>query len=389
VVELANGLCGQQEQLGHDVTVVATNLDGGSLLEISPGKPVSIGDINVSYFPVDGWVNWMPLPMIRRFAISTRLEGWLREHVSDFDIVHVHAIYLYPSLVACAACRRVKIPYVLSPYGNLDPVTHLHNRLIKQIYLAAFERKDLNGAAAIHFMSRGEQQLAKGFATPARSEVINLGLTPEKFASLPKKGTFRTRHPELASKRLIMYLGRISYSKGLDLLAKAFGLLAQRHPDAHLLLVGPDHEGYGKSVRRILREHGVDQRATFTGMVTEQEKLSALVDADVFVLPSYTEGFGLAMLEAMACGAPVVLSDQASLARELAAAQAVLTTELRPEAIAQAVERVLTDDAEGVRLARNGRDIIAKRFTWPVLTGKFLDLYQECIAGAEAKAARG
>ena len=389
MVELANGLCGQQEQLGHDVTVVATNLDGANLLEVSLDKPVSVGNIDVSYFPVDGWVNRIPVPMIRRFAVSSRLDGWLREHVSDFDIVHVHAIYLYPSLVACAACRRAKIPYVISPYGNLDPVTHLHHRLIKEIYLAAFERRDLNGAAAIHFMSRGEQSLAKGFATSARTEVINLGLPPEKFVSLPNKGTFRARHPELASKRLIMYLGRISYSKGLDLLATAFGLLAKRHSDAHLLLIGPDYEGYGKLVSRVLSEQGVEERATFMGMVTEEEKLSALVDADVFVLTSYTEGFGLAMLEAMACGAPVVLSDQASLAPELAAADAVLTTELRPEAIAEAVERVLSDDAEAERLTRNGRVLVAKRFTWPALAGKFLDLYQECVARAEAKAARG
>jgi glycosyltransferase involved in cell wall biosynthesis len=387
-VELANGLCGAQKRQGHDVTVLATNLDWDTVLDVPLARPVSIGDIDVEYFPIDGWTLRMPIPTIRRFAVSSRLHRELRERVSQFDIVHVHAIYLYPSLVACASSRKAKVPYVISPYGNLDPVTHSHRRLIKNIYLAMFERRDLNGAAAIHFMSEGERRLAGSFITTLRSRVINLGLPPEKFASLPHAGTFRARHPELSKKRLIMYLGRISYSKGLDLLAVAFSVVAKTQPDAHMVFVGPDHEDYGKVVRRILREHGVENRATFTGMVPEQEKLAALVDADVFVFPSYTEGFGLAMLEAMACGTPVVLSDRASLAPELAAAHAVLTTELRPESIAAAIERLLTDHSEAERLVRTAHELVADRFIWPVVADKFIDLYQDCIESARFVANR-
>jgi glycosyltransferase involved in cell wall biosynthesis len=123
-------------------------------------------------------------------------------------------------------------------------------------------------------------------------------------------------------------------------------------------------------------------------MVPEQEKLAALVDADVFVFPSYTEGFGLAMLEAMACGTPVVLSDRASLAPELAAAHAVLTTELRPESIAAAIEKLLTDHSEAERLVRTAHELVADRFIWPVVADKFIDLYQDCIESARFVANR-
>jgi glycosyltransferase involved in cell wall biosynthesis len=379
VVELANGLCGAQKQQGHEVTVVATNLDWDTVLDVPLDRPVSIGDIDVEYFPIDRWTLRVPFSTIRRFAVSSRLQRSLRIRVPHFDIVHIHAIYLYPSLVACALSRRANVPYVISPYGNLDPVTHSHHRLIKNTYLALFERRDLNGAAAIHFMSEGERAAAETFIATPRSRVINLGLPPEKFLTLPPKGTFRTSHPELSSKRLIMYLGRISYSKGLDLLPASLGLVARAQPDAHLLIVGPDHEGYGKVVRRLLMEHGVEDRVTFAGMISEREKLSALVDADVFVFPSYTEGFGIAMLEAMACGTPVVLSDRASLAPELAAARAVVTTELRSESIAAAIEKLLTNDSEVQQMVGTARELVASRFMWPSVARTFLDLYEDCV----------
>ncbi|MFI5282539.1 MAG: glycosyltransferase, partial [Candidatus Dormibacterales bacterium] len=242
VVELANGLCGKQKELGHEVTVVATNLDWDDVLDVPLEEPVSIGNIDVHYFPIDGWARHVPVRIIRRFAISSRLRNWLRDRVSGFEVVHVHAIYLYPSLVASSASRKAHVPYVISPYGNLDPATHSHSRSIKSLYVEMFERRDLNGAAAIHFMSVGEQMLARGFGMTAPSTVIDLGLPSEKFEGLPKRGTFRSRYPALADKQIIMYLGRISYSKGLDVLAAAFVLVAKRHPDAHLMFVGPDRE---------------------------------------------------------------------------------------------------------------------------------------------------
>ena len=139
---------------------------------------------------------------------------------------------------------------------------------------------------------------------------------------MPEPGSFRRRHPEIGDKHIILFFGRVNFKKGLDILAKAFGAVARQRQDVHLVIAGPDNEGWGARVRTWLGEEGVLGRTTFTGMLLGPDKLAVLRDASMFVLPSYTENFGLAVIEAMAAGLPIIISDKVNIWREVESAGA-------------------------------------------------------------------
>jgi glycosyltransferase involved in cell wall biosynthesis len=319
-IDLINGLCLEQIRAGHEVTVMTTNLDWETTLEVPLRVPVRVGEVDVEYYPIDRWSGAIKIPVIRRFAISTALGRALARRMREFDIVHIQGIYLFSSIAAALLAERAGVPYVVSPHGNLDPYQHgLRSRRLKDLLMALVLRRVLENAGALIYNSDGERAKAQGFHLSSRAVVIDGGLSLDAYAiDLPERA-FRDRYPATGNKRIVLYLGRITNSKGLDLLIRAFGLCIARDPDLHLALIGPDYEGLGDVLRRMVREAGLTESVTFTGMVPDDMKVAALKEAAVFAHPSYTESFGTAILEAMACGVPVVVSDGVALARELEA----------------------------------------------------------------------
>ena len=375
VVDMVSGMCGEQAQIGHKVTVFTTNLDWERTLDVPLDQPVFTNGVEVRYFPISSIQN----TFVRKFAYSRSLARALRRRVWDYDIVHLHGLYLFPVLAAGYSCRAAKVPYVVTPYGILDPFTHRKNRLMKESYFALFGRRDLNNAATVHFMTKGELECAAGFGVRAPTAVIELGIDLKKYMPTSSNGLLSSRYPATVGKRLIVYLGRISYSKGLDLLARAFGHVARSRQDAHLLLVGPDHEGYGSVVRRILDEEGVSRRVTFTGMIPEREKIDALCAADVFVLPSYVEGFGIAMIEAMACRRPVVITSGSHMKHAVDRAAAGLVVNVSVDELAHALVQLLDDPPLRATMGQNGRTLVEAQFTWERVAERTLALYDEIL----------
>ena len=185
-----------------------------------------------------------------------------------------------------------------------------------------FEDRNIRRAAALHFTTAQEQELAAPYTFATPGLVVPLGIGVDEFGEMPEPGGFRRRHPEIGDKHIILFFGRVNFKKGLDILAKAFGAVARQRQDVHLVIAGPDNEGWGAKVRTWLEEEGVGARTTFTGMVLGAEKLAVLRDASLFVLPSYSENFGLAVIEAMAAGLPVIISDQVNIWQEVQAGRA-------------------------------------------------------------------
>ncbi len=374
-IDMINGLCAEQERRGHHVRVVSTVLD----LPAESLENARHSDL-VEYFPVDKSFQRIGIRILRRALVSSALARDLRRTIDGFDVVHIHYVFSFPSLVAAAICRRRGVPYIVSLHGNLDPYMHAkRNRFLKDAYLLAFGRRALNKAAAIHLISEGERDMVKAFGLTSRQVVIDLGLDALKFRS-EEKGKFRAAYPEWGSQKVVMYLGRLAYSKGLDLLADAFRILAADDPEIHLVLVGPDDHGYGEAIRQILRRESLVDRVTVTGRVSEEAKISALMDANVFAFPSYSEAFGLAMVEAMACGLPVVLTERAALAREMESLGAALVVKSDAPALAAGLNTLLRDPDLCQRIASTARTLVATRFSWPVVTTQFLNLYETCIS---------
>lgn len=304
----------------------------------------------------------------------------LRERVRDYDVVHVHSLYLYTTWVACRASYAARVPYLVRPHGTLDPWLRRHHRFRKRLYGALIERPALDRAAAIHYTSQDEMDLARAVGIRAPGVVVPLGVDLADYSRLPDRGMFRANHPELGGSRLILFLGRITPKKGLDLLVRSFARVHEAQSDAHLVIAGPDDEGYGARIRAEIRAHQLDRHVSFTGMVEGRQKLELLADADVWVLPSYTENFGLAVLEALACGLPTVISDRVNIHRELKAAGAAIVTPCDESQVSAAIVRILREPDLVVQLANAARAVVSN-YSWVRTADHLTDVYRRLAAG--------
>jgi len=348
------GMCRGLAHRGHQVTLLTTNTDGSGVINVPLGTPVDQEGVE-TYFYQAQLRNMFSLPMATA----------LKRMVPLSDIVLIHSLYQFTSTIAAHYCRKNKVPYVLRPHGTLDPFLVYRRRwLLKWAYIKLFEVRNFRGAAAVQYSSAMEEGMTQRFVSgPMRSIVIPEGISLEKFTNIPIRGSFRTRYPETVGKTLILFLGRFDQKKGIELLVASFNELALRRTDVHLLLVGGGDSDYINKIMGMLRDRGIAHRSTYTGMVSEQEKIRALTDADIFVLPSHGENFGIAVVEAMACGIPVIISDQVGIWQEVAEAEAGIVTRCDSAEIILAMEELVGNPFRMRRLGENGKKLVAMQFT--------------------------
>jgi glycosyltransferase involved in cell wall biosynthesis len=355
---------------GHEVSIYTTNQDGPGELAVPLGQPVRQGGVELRYFPIQSPRFWgTSLPLARA----------LKAGIRTFDLVHLHSLYLFHNLVAGHYCRQCGVPYLIRPHGTLDPYIRGRHRGRKWLLENLFENRNLKKAAAIHFTTEEERELAAPFTFRTPGVVAPLGIDLGELEPWPEPGAFKAEHPEIGDRKIILFLGRINFKKGLDLLARAFGALNRARGDVHLVIAGPDNDGWGDRIRGWLAAEGVSHRATFTGMLLGREKLAAFRDADLFVLPSYSENFGIAVIEAMACGLPVVISDKVNLWREVAAAGAGKVTPPDASLVAQAMGELLADPDLAARMGRQGRNLVHTKFQWHNIAGKLEEIYTNAV----------
>jgi len=357
-------------RLGHEVSIYTTNQDGPGELAVPVDRPVYRDGVEIRYFPIQSPRFWgTSLPLARA----------LRQKIPAVDLVHLHSLYLFHNLVAGYYCRRYAIPYLMRPQGTLDPYIYRRHRWRKRLMEIWFEDNNIRRAAALHFTTAEEAELAAPFTFQTPGLVVPLGIDSSELALLPEAGRFRDRYPELGDKHIILFFGRVNFKKGLDILVRAFGVVARRREDVHLVIAGPDNEGWGDKVRTWLSEAGLLARTTFTGMLLGPEKLAVLRDAEMFVLPSYSENFGIAVIEAMAAGLPVIISDKVNIWREVQAGGAgrVIPCEAGP--LAEQILELLAQPELARQMGRNGRTLVQERFQWPRIAQNLAAAYAQII----------
>lgn len=209
------------------------------------------------------------------------------------------------------------------PHGMLDPWfkrSHPFKHMKKWLYWNWIERKLLRDAAAVLFTSEEERLLARTtfWRYRVREHVVGAGIAaPPPARDGRQRASFLSRFPHLAGTRNVIFLGRIHPKKGCDLLVQAFAMVAMENPDLHLVMAGPDSDGWSDELRRLASSLGVAERITWTGMLIDDYKWGALRSAEAFVLPSHQENFGIAVAEALACGVPVLISQRVNIWREV------------------------------------------------------------------------
>lgn len=367
-VEMARAVAAR----GHHVEIMTTDKDGAGRLDVPFDRPVRDDGVTIRYFPVG---------FPRAWRTSRPLARALAAAIPDYDVVHVHSLYLHYDWVVGRVCRQVGVPYVVRPHGTLDPYIRRRHRLRKRVVETLFQDRMLAAAAAVHFTSAEEARLAAAHAGGARAVVIANGVDLAVYDSLPPRGRFRAHHPEIGARRIVLFLGRLNFKKGLDVLLPAFAALAGARDDVHLVIAGPDG-GEAAAVAADIAAIGLGGRVTLPGMVLGDDKRALLGDADVFVLPSRSENFGIAVVEAMASGVPVAISEQVNIWREIVDGGAGLAGPVAAAAVTAMMARILDDPGASARMGAAGRALVAARFQWSAIAPRLEALYAEVADSA-------
>ncbi len=364
-------------KLGVSTRIVATDLALAPWGWVQKQERISDNELHPTLASSD--LRIFPARFPRRLAFSPGLSAALREQAPDFDVVHVHNLWQFPQFAAYRASTRNRLPYVVSPHGGLDPYLRRHGRVRKSITTALWQKEMLNRATLIHVTTEAERALIEDIAPHVPRAVVPCGLYVNEFTSPPPADAFRRKHLADYDGPLILFLGRVTKKKGVDVLIRAFASMRREHP-SRLVIVGPDDEGILPGLRRLAAELGVAADVVFLEPLYGEERLAALSGADVWALSSHTENFGIAVVEAMAAGCAVVISSGVNLAADIAAAGAGVVAEAEPEAFAAALLEVLGDDRERARLERVAPEFAA-RYDWSEVAPQLLEMYRTSAGG--------
>lgn len=369
-------LAAAQAELGHAVHVVSQADDGTCARVVALGETI----------PGFEQIRWHLLPPPGRLEeILCRKARPLLSHVlADADQLHLHGVW--EPILSCAAtiARRIGLPYCVCPAGMLDSWSLAQKRWKKQLALALGCRRMLDNAAFIHALNRDEVELMQPVGLRAPAEIIPNGVFVEEFEQLPSPECFSALVSLPRGRRYVLFLSRLHYKKGLDLLAHGFQTVARHCPDVDLVVAGPDG-GAEDDFRDLVRRFGLEKRVLMVGPLYGRTKLQALVSAACFCLPSRQEGFSIAITEALACGTPVVITHACHFP-EVAAAGAGAVVSLDPAEIARGMIEVLSDRDAAEAMGRNGRRLVFENYTWPRIARLTASLYEAYAPPAASRA---
>lgn len=292
------------------------------------------------------------------------------------EIVHLHGVWDSLLVQAAGASRRMGIPYVIAPHGMVDPWSLSQKAWKKRVALALRYRGLLSGAEFVHALNEAEAQFVRDLKVVSPARIIPNGVFLEEIYAASQSGeNFLFNRFGWPGKNTLLFLGRLHWKKGLDILADAFALLASRNPAARLVVAGPD-DGQLQPFQRQIESLGIADRVALPGPIYGADKYAALRDAAFFVLPSRQEGFSIAILEAMACGTPVVISEACHFP-EVAKNDAGEVLDLNPHNHAEVYAQLLNDPERRARLGAAARELVSTNYTWDSIAKQSVALYQE------------
>jgi len=353
-----------------DVSIATTDDDGNNArLKVPLGVPV----------PEDGAIVYYFRRNILPYKISFGLRRWLNQNVAQFDVVHIHALFSFSSTAAAHAARRHGVPYIVRPLGVLNRWGLKNRRSIaKQISLQLIELPMLQHAAAIHYTSEAEKREAMAVSASLgdqRSTVIPLPVQSLKG----DPADFLGRYPQVAGRRLILFLSRIDQKKGLDLLLDAFSTVHREIGNVVLVIAGDGTPSYVNHLHDRAQRLGIADLVIWPGYLAGALKAGALAAAEAFVLPSYSENFGVAAAEALAAGVPTIVTDGVAISDDIRRYDAGIVVKSDASEIADAISRILTQGEAASRFAVSGRRLAHDRYSVDSVGHQLRQLYDSVL----------
>jgi len=371
-VKAVLGMCRALNQAGVQADIASTDADVQGNLDIPLGIPFQMEGTTVYCFRCS---------LLRKYGFSLGLSGWIRRNLGNYDLVHLHAFFSYVPVPLVYYAKKYKVPYIIRPSGELSSWSLKKGRIKKELYFSLFGGHCLNTASALHLTSEDERVAARRLAPGTPCVVIPLGTDTFTEEEFPRRGGFRKKYPMLDHKLLIVFLSRLDHKKGLDRLLSAISALAMRRHNFAVVVAGSGEREYEDQVHDLVLAHGLKEKVIFTGFVQGQDKIDLLRDADVFVLPSYDENFGIAVIEAMAVGVPVVISNNVGIHHAVTEYGAGLVTSCESGEIAHALCTLLEDEPLRRMMGQNAKTLVQKQFAWGRVASELVELYQSVLSG--------
>ena len=362
------------------------------------------------------------------FGYSPGLRRKLAAQASDVSVVHVHGLWMHPGIIARRAASATNSPLVISPHGMLEPWALQNSRWKKRLAAWLFENRNLRSAACLHALCEAEARNFRNYGLTNPIAVIPNGVESQAQGAGREAQSGKARATGLSDaesdcpvrdlkadgKKVLLFLGRIHPKKGLANLIRAWrnaqgrrregarreaqGARREDPEEWVLAIAGPDEGGHEAEIQSLATELGIaweERRAqgarrrplgasvVFLGPLYGEAKKQSLAGADAFVLPSFSEGFSMAILEAAACGLPVLLTPQCNFPELVAAAGAV---EMQPEveSCEAGLRKMLSLSApERQAMGRRGRELIERNYTWPMIATRMISVYSWLLGKQE------
>ena len=302
---------------------------------------------------------------------SPGLWKWLRIKGKEYDAIHIHGLFNPVSSFSATVCRKKGYPYLQRPFGTLSEYTFSRNSWFKKPWFHLVDKPNLIKAAGIHFTTEAES---------AEANRLQLPLDEKKFVVPPPFRGEKMKSVDIEERfeaPTCLYMSRLHPIKNIEGLLQAWGYVTNHFPSAKLLIAGSGKEGYEASLQQLVENLKLNNSVEFKGFVTGHEKRRLLQLAWVFALPSHHENFGIAVLEAMAAGLPVVISPDVQLADFVKTTDTGKVVAKKPGKIAEAMIQLFRDDEYRRRMETKGPEEVAEAFSLERVGRQLHQMYRE------------
>lgn len=369
VVNASYQIAKKQVENGHDVCVYTTD-SCDERLKFKDNYDVDIDGIRVFYFKN------LSNNFKNKLTIDTpvSLIGHLKKTVSDFDIIHIHEHRHSLAIATHRYAKKNSIPYVLQAHGSVLPF--FQKEKLKEVFDKLWGFDILHDASRAFALTEVEkEQYLKMGVSKDRIDIVPLGIDINEYNHLPDEGKFKSKHGIGSEERVILFLGRIHEIKGLDLLVKSFARISE--DDVKLAIVGGDY-GFKEELENLIETLDLTDKVIFPGVLTGENKIEALVDCDIFIMPSRYESFTTSGLEAMACFKPLILTKNNHI-QTWVKDNTGLVCEFEEENLSDCIETLLNDKSLCERFGNNGRKLIEDKYDWDKVSKQIESIYYDCI----------
>ncbi len=359
--ESVPGLCTELVNAGCEITLATLN---GPLAD------------TVLKSKVDGVRLYVFEPTMRNTIWYSKEFGkGITDLVKGADVVHVHGLWEYPMWKGCYAARINSRPLIITPRGSLEPLRLKKSRWKKLLAGALFDNRNLRSAACIHATAESEKKSIRTYGLENPVAVIPNGVNCNNFYDKAGNNDILERFPQCVGKRILLYMSRINPTKGLLYLADAWGEVALKYNDWHLLIVGPDERGHSAEIIKAFQKKGVIERMTYAGPLYGEDRYAAFNLAELFILPTHNENYGIAIAEALASGIPVITTHGAPWSG-LKEHDCGWWVPVGSKHIAVALEEALSLSSERLlKMGFKGRNWVSAEFSWDRVAKEMLQVY--------------